>query len=651
MPFKQKVPMNQLMHGPSRDLSMSVEATISVQQFVQRLMANGLLSQDELGALLARLPARLKRNAWEIGLELVRQGKLTRYQLMMLFQEKSPRLVLGNYVILDRLGAGGMGIVFKAQHRRMRRLVALKVLTPVITRSMAAVRRFQREVEAAAQLSHPNIVAAYDAAEVAGTHFLVMEYVVGRDLSRLVQEQGPLPAAQAIFCVLQAARGLEHAHAQGVIHRDIKPSNLLLDDRGTVKILDMGLARVADHEKEAPAEPELTESGMVMGTCEYMAPEQAANSHAADSRADIYSLGCTLCYLINGRPPYKGSNAIETLLAHREQPIPHLGGGERTVSPSLERVYQRMLAKTPGLRYQSMHEVVVALEGLAGCQALVQPHYNRPLRPGRSFIRIAQRGKWTAAIALIAILGAALVFLSSQGRKADSQAKLSLVGATGNRGLPKQSVVVATYAKKEASPEAPEKAATLAGMSPAQQAAHVLALLEARNPGFDGKGAYEVENGEVAALAFRTDHVADISPVHGLARLRRLNCSGSTTNQGKLRGLEPLRGLPLTELICSFNPQLRDLSPLTGMPLQTLDCANTGVGDLAVLTGMPLTLVHCHDTEVRDLTPLRQAPLQKLRFDLRVGQDIEVLRSSKTLTKINGLDPAEFWKQHRRLAE
>ncbi len=216
-----------------------VVRAMDLERFARLLLRSGLVSSEQLEPFLHARP----RDAQTLARELIRSAKLTEYQAKAVLQGKSKGLVFGNYVVLDQIGAGGMGVVLKARHRKMDRIVAVKVLPEKMLKSPEAVDRFYREVKAAARLSHPNIVTAYDADEVAGTHYFVMEYVEGRDLADVVKKRGRLPIDEAIDYILQAARGLQYAHERGIVHRDIKPANLLLDDSGTIKILDMGLAR------------------------------------------------------------------------------------------------------------------------------------------------------------------------------------------------------------------------------------------------------------------------------------------------------------------------------------------------------------------------------------------------------------------------
>lgn len=329
----------------------------ALDNFIKQIRDSGVLDSESLQEFLP--PRGAPKGVEDLARELVRKKKLTRYQAEEIYRGKAKSLVLGNYILMEKIGAGGMGQVFKARHRRMDRIVAVKVLPPAVAKNKKAIARFEREVKAVSKISHPNIVAAHDADQADVTHFLVMEYVDGSDLSALVRKQGRLPVNQAVDFITQAARGLAAAHVEGIVHRDIKPANLLADKKGTIKILDLGLARM---EGDTAAQAELTAAGIALGTVDYMAPEQALNTRSADARADIYGLGCTLFYLLTGRPPFEEETIAARIWAHQSQPMPALRSIRPEIPEAIEAIFQKMVAKNVAERYQTMTEVITALE-------------------------------------------------------------------------------------------------------------------------------------------------------------------------------------------------------------------------------------------------------------------------------------------------
>lgn len=275
------------------------------------------------------------------------------------------------YRVIQQIGVGGMGSVYSAEHRLMQRLVALKIIHPWLLSNSQAVERFQREVRLAARLTHPNIVASHDADQVASLHFLVMEHVAGETLQQRILRLGPASVAQVCDWICQVARGLQHAHEQGMAHRDIKPHNLMLSNDNQMKILDFGLSRlVAERVVDArDSNSELcpssaTHSNMILGTPDYIAPEQISNSRAADVRSDIYSLGCTLYFLLTGRPPFDGQSVVSRLQAHESMPFPSIQQARPDAPPRLAEILARMTAKRPEDRYPTPGEVAADLGAL-----------------------------------------------------------------------------------------------------------------------------------------------------------------------------------------------------------------------------------------------------------------------------------------------
>lgn len=339
---------------------------VTRQQFTKRLSDSGLMSPTQLLEFENRLPdEKRSEDVDELARELVLHYMLTEYQVDVICTEREDPLNVGNYLILEKIGQGGMGIVYKAKPRDGGELVALKVLPHELSAEPTAIKRFQREVKLSSQLRHENIVAALDHGEEDNRPFFVMEFVDGCDLTTLVSQRKSLAVLTAFDCVLDAARGLEFAHQNGILHRDIKPANLLINRDGKTKVLDMGLARTISpdqHDGSSTTITELTKAGAVMGTADYLAPEQALNSKNADFRADIYSLGCTMYFAFTGKPVYDGDTMMEKIVAHREQPIPSLRDQREDVPVEVDDIFRRMIAKSPDDRYQTVTELLADME-------------------------------------------------------------------------------------------------------------------------------------------------------------------------------------------------------------------------------------------------------------------------------------------------
>jgi serine/threonine-protein kinase len=347
-------------------------AAVTPQSMLEAMRQYGLLHQrqlDELAGDVSRFP-----DAHAFAQHLLGRDLITPFQANLLLRGRAEQLLVGPYVLLARLGEGAMGKVYKARHHFLGRVAALKVFRKGLLeeRGPEGLARIYQEVEAAGRLSDPHVIHAYDAGPAGTAHFLAMEYHESIDLARYVMQSGPLPVEQACDYIRQAALGLQHAHERGLVHRDIKPSNLLValpamwksgppqgaSPWGLVKILDLGLARLSQTLRSSK---NLTLEGHVMGTPDYMAPEQAEDPHRADIRADLYSLGCTLYFMLTGQPPFVGGNFLEKVNRHRTEMPPAVDRLRPDVSAEVAGVLRRLLAKAPEQRFQRPAEVAEAL--------------------------------------------------------------------------------------------------------------------------------------------------------------------------------------------------------------------------------------------------------------------------------------------------
>ncbi|MCU0703868.1 MAG: protein kinase [Fimbriiglobus sp.] len=351
----------------------------SVEELIQLIRKSGMVDEAALNSYLHRRNSgrglasdpRLAAEA------MVLDGLLTDFQAEQFLLGKWRGFTVGKYKLLERVGVGGMGQVFLCEHLFMKRRVAIKILPPAKAEQPAALGRFYREARAAGQLEHPNIVRTHDIDQDGNLHYIVMEYVDGSNLLDMVKKGGPMPAPRAAGYICQVAHGLQYAYDNGLIHRDIKPGNILVDREGTAKLLDMGLARFYQDQSDM-----LTvkyDDKIVLGTADYVAPEQVANSHAVDVRADVYALGGSLYFLLAGHPPFPTGTVSQKLLWHRTKDPTPLRQVRPEVPEGLAAVVAKMMHKDPAQRYQTPAEVAAELSRWAAAEAVLPTEAELPV--------------------------------------------------------------------------------------------------------------------------------------------------------------------------------------------------------------------------------------------------------------------------------
>jgi hypothetical protein len=579
---------------------------------------------------------------------------------------------IGHYEILEILGVGGFGIVFRAFDEVLERVVAVKVLAPQMAATSPARKRFLREARSSAQVRHEQIVQVY-AVEEQPLPYLVMEFIPGETLQQRLDRTGPLETVEVVQIGRQIAEGLAAAHSKGLIHRDIKPGNILIESGPDlhVKLTDFGLARAVD-------DASMTQSGIVAGTPMFMAPEQA-KGESLDHRADLFSLGSVLYTMCSGRPPFRANGALAVLKRVAEDTPRPIQEIIPEVPAWLCEIIARLHAKKPEDRFSSAREVA---DLLAGCQADVQtlasagPVLPRVEAPAARPAPWAERKRTRIAAALLALAllgglgvteatgvthvrgtvirlfspeGTLVIEVDDPGVKVVIDGEDMVISGAGAREVRlrpgrykvqaskdgklvcQELVTIARHGhrvvrvSREAS--AAEQATETAAGKPPQAAARwersVVALpaeaqvtalaarLKQLNPDFDGTINPTIENGIVTGLEFLTNRVADISPIRAFPRLTALNCRSGGMVRGMYSDLTLLKGMPLKSLNGSLT-SVSDLTPLSGMPLTDLFLDNTFISDLSPLEGMSLKVLNCSYSKVSSLAPLKRMHLRVL---------------------------------------
>ena len=579
--------------------------------------------------------------------------------------EAAKQQKIGNFTVLDKIGKGGMGSVYKAEDPSLHRTVALKLLPAHLAADTEFVKRFQNEATAAARLSHSHLVQVYAAGEDNGSHYIAMEFVDGESLRQRLNRHKRLPPVEALAIATYVAEALRYAWNKAkIIHRDIKPDNILLSKDGEVKVADLGLAKSLQK-----ASVTLTTTGMVMGSPFYISPEQAQGKKDLDFHTDIYSLGCTLFHMLAGQPPFTGDEMNVLFYKHIHEPPPDLLKLCPDCPPKVAQLVKRMMHKDPKQRPPTYDALLVEL------QTLYRTLKNAPAQKVAAAATQQRRTMvwiYGGAAAVLVLIAGIFVWNGMKVGHAVPSAPSS------GSNLVTQSARAATTAQPPATASiTPPREVTrpttavddafikeVAALPAEEQVKRVVRRLKELNSNFDGTETHRVENGGVIELQLSADSLLDISPVRALKQLRKFYCSGNPTAKNALfSDLTPLCGLSLTELVINktsvanlealrgmnlksfslwYTP-VRDLSPLQDMRLVSLGLSYTQIRDLSPLRGMPLDVLSIIHTEV-SLSSLNSFPLRTLWCSPSVN-NIKDLRAIKTLKAINNLPVAEFWKQ------
>jgi serine/threonine-protein kinase len=542
------------------------------------------------------------------------------------------------YEVLSELGQGGMGAVYQARQIALQRIVALKILPPVFAADKNFLSRFQSEAVTAASLNHPNIVHVYAAGEFSGIQYIAMEFVEGETIQHRVRRCGRLPLTEALDVAYHVATALDHAwQTARLIHRDVKPDNIFLAQNGTLKLGDFGLAKVL---REGAASQTVT--GHIMGSPHFISPEQARGQREIDARADIYSLGCTLHYMMTGRTVFEAPDFMSILYKHvNEEPEPI-----QTLLPNcpaaVSRLLTKMIRKDPAERFQNYAELLEQILAARADAVVWEAGDERQRRRmAADSPRTASRRAYVAAALMALIVAAGIGYAKRTDRARAVSNGVTLADPSDRRDFIQ----------------------SVEDLTPPERVQRVFAKMRELNPEYAGQEKYTVEAEAITELTFSSVGVRNLWPLCALKHLRVLKCAGDATNKrrGDLADLSALSELTeLEELDCSWtdvedlqplsrhtlmvlkcaNTRVRDLSPLKDLAVLELDISGTAIGDLTPLHGKPIESLRMNDTRVRDLTPLRDAPLQEVWCEPSLlRSQANIVKSWKKLQRLNNRTP------------